>query len=273
MKFTVFGASGFIGGQLVNKLNAQDGNIVSAPMRHDITTNLDKILSQDLGHVFYCIGLTANFRDHPFATVEAHVCLLNRILEQGHFSSLTYLSSTRVYEGSDKTDESAICHASPSNPEHLYNLSKLMGESLCLNSGCKIKISRLSNVFGSAMQPKNFIRQILQEGAANGKVHFLTAAQSTNDYVSVSDVTHWLPQIALKGKHAIYNVASGKNTSNADIANLLKQNKMTVSYATDAPEWSFPVIDTSALNQEFGHAKNSLSSEFDALYRHFNPSK
>ncbi len=44
MKFTVFGASGFIGGQLVNKLNALDGNIVSAPMRHDITTNLDKIL-------------------------------------------------------------------------------------------------------------------------------------------------------------------------------------------------------------------------------------
>lgn len=273
MKYTVFGASGFVGSQLVNTLNAHDGNTVSAPMRHDLSTNLDKILSCDLGHVFYCVGLTANFRDHPFATVEAHVCLLKRILEQGHFTSLTYLSSTRVYEGSDDTKEGALLHASPSNPGHLYNLSKLMGESLCLNSGRKTKIARLSNIYGLGMKPKDFIRQILQEAIDTGKVRFLTSPHSSKDFVSVSDVVHWLPQIALHGEHAIYNVASGKNTSNADIASLLQKNKITVGYATDAPDWSFPIIDTHRLNQEFGHAKKSISNEFDNLYRSFNPSQ
>ncbi len=273
MRFTVFGASGFVGGQLVNSLNANDENTVYAPLRHDITTDLNKILSHDLGHVFYCIGLTANFRDHPFEAVEAHVCLLKRILEQGHFTSLTYLSSTRVYEGNDTTHESTMLQVSPNNLGHIYNLSKLMGESLCLNSERKTKITRLSNIFGPTMQPKNFIRQVFQDAVTNRKVHFLTAPQSTKDYVSINDVIHWLPQIALQGKHTVYNVASGKNTSNADIAILLKQNGITVSYATDAPEWSFPAVNTSGLNQEFGYASNSLSSEFDALYRHFNQSK
>ncbi len=273
MIFTVLGAGGFIGSQLVETFKAQEGNTIYAPLRQAVTTDLDKILARDLGHVFYCIGLTANFRDHPFDTVEAHVCLLKRILEQGQFESLTYLSSTRVYEGSDTTHESTVLQVSPNNPGHLYNLSKLMGESLCLASGRKTRIVRLSNVFGRTMRPKNFIHQILQEAASSGKTHFLTAPQSAKDYVSVSDVIRWLPQIALHGKHTIYNVANGQNTSNAGIALLLKQNGITVSYAKDAPEWSFPVIDTNRLTQEFDHAQSSLTSELNDLYRCFSQSQ
>ncbi len=270
MKFTILGAGGFIGGQLCNTLNKQKTNTVYAPSRQDIMLNLNNILTYDLGHVFYCIGLTANFRDHPFNTIEAHVCLLKQILEQGCFESLTYLSSTRVYEGATTTQESAALQVSPSNPGHLYNLSKLMGESLCLSSGCKIKIVRLANVFGSNMRPKNFIYQILQEAVSSGKVHFLTAPQSAKDYVSVYDVIRWLPQIALHGKHMIYNVASGKNISNADIASLLEQNGIAISYAMGAPEWSFPVIDTNRLTQEFGDAQSSLFIEFNDLYHCVN---
>ncbi len=273
MIITVFGAGGFIGSELVKALGTKKGISVYAPLRHDVTTDFDKILARDLGHVFYCIGLTANFREHPFDTVDAHICFLKRILERGQFESLTYLSSTRVYEGSDTTHESSTLQVSPSNTEHLYNLSKLTGESLCLSSGLKTKIVRLSNVFGKTMRSKNFIYQILQEAASSGKAHFLTAPESAKDYVSVHDVIRWLPQIALQGKHKIYNVASGKNTSNADIALMFKQNKIAVSYAADAPEWSFPVIDTNCLTKEFGRAQSSLTNEFYDLYRYFSQSK
>lgn len=267
--FTVLGAGGFIGSQLAHALKDKDGADVYAPIRQSKGDIIDEIIDRDLGHVFYCIGLTANFRERPYDTVEAHVCLLRRLLERGRFESLTYLSSTRVYEGAATTNESAILQVSPGNPGHLYNLSKLMGESLCLTSGLIARVARLSNVFGCAMPLQNFISQVLKEAADTGRVRFLTAPQSVKDYVSVADVIRWLPQIALHGVHPIYNVASGENTSNAEIALLLEQKGIAVSFAENAPEWSFPVIDASRLEQEFGGAQSSLPSEFDYLFNCF----
>lgn len=269
MMFTVLGAGGFIGSQLTAALESA-GEAVYAPPHQGGIDTLDEVLERELGHVFYCIGLTANFRNRPFDTVEAHVCILRRILGQARFESLTYLSSTRVYEGAATTHEATILQVSPDNPGHLYNLSKLMGESLCLAGGRKAKVVRLSNVFGGNVRQDNFITQVMKEATNTGRVKFLTAPESAKDYVSVSDVVRWLPQIALHGLHSTYNVASGTNLSNAEIAALLEQKGITVSFAGDAPEWSFPVIDTSRLVREFGGAQSSLSSEFNCLFNCFN---
>lgn len=269
MKFTVLGAGGFIGGQLTGALKSAGNSVYAPPLRQGEIDIFDEVLELDLGHVFYCIGLTANFRSRPFATVEAHVCILRRILERAHFESLTYLSSTRVYEGAATTHEATILQVLPDNPGHLYNLSKLMGESLCLAGGRKTKVVRLSNVFGGDLRQDNFITQVMKEAANTGRVRFLTAPESAKDYVSVADVVRWLPQIAVHGAHSTYNVASGKNMSNADVALLLEQKGIAVSYAADAPEWSFPVIDTNRLAREFGGAQSSLPSEFDNLFNCF----
>lgn len=272
MIFTVLGASGFVGGQLTAALKSEYDATVLTPSLQLGYAALDELLDCDLGHVFYCIGLTADFRSRPFDTVEAHICLLRRFLEQARFESLTYLSSTRVYEGAVTTTESSILQVSPINPGHLYNLSKLMGESLCYASGRKTKVVRLSNVFGHVMRPQNFLYQILKQAVSAGQVHFLTSAQSSKDYVSVMDVVRWLPEIALYGLHPIYNVAGGHNISNSDIAMMLEKKGITVSYSAEAPEWSFPAIDTRRLVQEFGEAQYSLSSEFNSLYSSFQTS-
>ena len=270
MIYTVLGAGGFIGNQLSEALNNEDGADVYAPSCRGKDVISDKILNRELGHVFYCIGLTANFRGRPYDTVESHVCLLRQLLEHGQFDTLTYLSSTRVYEGVSATGEDEILRVAPGNPGHLYNLSKLMGESLCLAGGRKAKVVRLSNVFGNTMPPQNFISQVLREASETGHVKFLTAPESSKDYVSVSDVVRWLPKIALHGKYSSYNIASGKNISNAEVAELLKKRGVGVSFAEDAPKWSFPDIDTRRLVNEFGVAQSSLQDEFDNLLRCFS---
>ncbi len=91
--FTVLGATGYIGSRLVAHLQAQ-GHTVWAPARGDA-----EVFTRPLGHVMYCVGLTADFRTRPFDTVDAHVGLLAEVLRRAQFESLLYLSSTRVYMG------------------------------------------------------------------------------------------------------------------------------------------------------------------------------
>ena len=267
--FTVLGAGGFVGSHLERALKSNGHDEVYAPLRHGKGDILAEVLSRDLGHVFYCIGLAANFRSRPYDTVEAHVCLLRRLLEYGRFDSLTYLSSTRVYEGAVVTNEDAMLQVSPNNSEHLYNLSKLMGESLCLAVGRGVKVIRISNVFGCAMPQQNFISQVLREAVETGRVQFQTAPQSAKDFVSVADVIRWLPQIAIRGSHTIYNVASGQNVNNAEIASWFEMKGISTSFVECAPEWSFPAIDTSRLTLEFGAAQGSLSDEFEDLFNSY----
>ena len=89
---TVIGASGFVGARLVEALTAA-GREVSAPSRDH-----DGLFTRDLGQVFYCAGLTADYLARPFDTVEAHVGLIARILRDARFERLVYLSSTRLYD-------------------------------------------------------------------------------------------------------------------------------------------------------------------------------
>lgn len=267
MKFTVLGATGFIGRNLVEFLRTQN-LIVNAPDHHQPDW-LKQLLSDDLGHVFYCIGLTANFRQRPFDTVEAHVCLLKKILEQGRMDSLTYLSSTRIYENAVGTDETTMLQGIPSNPEHLYNISKLMGESLCLASSNKTKIVRLSNVYGNDINSQNFLTSVLKEAVQNSSVQFLTTPQSSKDYISITEVVRLLPRIAIDGVHSLYNLATGQNTTNANIAIGLEREGVKTSFSEDSKHWSFPKIDVARLNSEFGLVANTLERDLPNLLNYY----
>jgi nucleoside-diphosphate-sugar epimerase len=243
--FTVLGASGYIGGHMVRYLRAA-GHAVYAPRRA-----APGALDQPLGHVFFAIGLTADFRGRPRDTMDAHVGALAELLRCGRFDSLTYLSSSRVYAGLPHGTETAALVANPSDPSDLYNLSKLAGEALCLaQPNPRVRVARLANVFGAAMdrgsEPSaNFLAALIREAAVTGCIRLGTAPGSSKDYVAIDDVARALHRIALHGGDRLYNVASGRNTTNGDIAAVLARlTGSRIEVAPAAPTITYPPIDT-----------------------------
>ena len=262
MSFTVLGACGFIGSALLKRLAAQRAETY-APGRDDLDWK------RNLGHVIYAIGLTADFRDRPLDTVDAHVHKLAEVLRRGRFDTLTYLSSTRVYRGTNDTRETANLSVRPAEGNDVYNISKLMGEALCLAASPAARIVRLANVYGFDPDSDNFLPAILRAAATGGEVRLHTALDSCKDYVAVEDVADVVLRIAASARARLYNVASGRNVTHREIADTLTGLGVRVSVDPAAPVVADPVVRVGRVVEEFGLAPQPLLPRLPKLYADF----
>ena len=163
--FTVLGASGYIGSRLVTHLK-NHGHECQSVRRSDP-------LPKTLGHVVFCIGLTSDFRTRIFDTVEAHVSILTEYIRNLRYESFLYLSSARVYQGlkAEVAEETADLIVNPNNTNDIYNISKLMGEALCLaQANPRVRVVRLSNVFGPHDTSQNFLSSVANSCVNSGEV-------------------------------------------------------------------------------------------------------
>jgi nucleoside-diphosphate-sugar epimerase len=219
------------------------------------------------GHVISCIGLTGDFRTRPLDTAEAHVGVAARCLAGLRCESFLYLSSTRVCARALATDEDAPLPCLPADPSDLYNLTKLTGEALCLaDPRAGVRVARLSNVYSAEPGAGTFLGQIITSGRDTGRVLFRQGPQSEKDYVSLADVVRLLPMIATGGRHRLYNLAAGRNTSHASIATILSASPgWLTDFIPDAPTIRFPPIDIGRLRAEFPAPSGDLASDLARL--------
>lgn len=258
---TVLGASGFIGTNIIRKL-IFDNIPFYAP------TKTDDLLNKDLGDIIYCIGLTSDFRTKPFETINAHVCKLNEVLSTCTFNSLTYLSSTRVYINSTEfvATENDKLLIDPMNSDDLYTLSKLTGERLCLSSGRKTKIIRLSNVIGKTDVSSNFLSSIIFKIKSEGSVQFQQSLSSSKDFIFIDDVVNMILKIVFTGKQYIYNLASGKNTTNETLVlELQKYFSYTFSVVENPTKIIFPSISIEKICSEFKFEPKGFSEQLSLI--------
>jgi len=245
LKFTILGANGFIGSNLVKFLKTKNCEI--------FTPNISEITSENLGHVIYCIGITSDFRERPFDTVNSHVTVLNNFLKNANFESFLYLSSTRVYMNSSSTEEESSIVVNPKKFTELYNISKIMGESICLTSNkVNTRVVRLSNVIGKNFESNDFLFSLIHDAVKKNKIILHSKLESEKDYISIEDVMYLLHEISLRGKHKIYNVASGENFSVKNIINLLKKDTgCNIKISDNAKLNKFKKINVKKLENEF----------------------
>ena len=253
---TVLGAGGWIGAALVAELRRQ-GRPVWAVDRAGLPAWLAERDPQGLsqGPVIDAIGLTADFRQRPHATAEAHVGLLSQVLQRPGIEQLLYLSSTRVYARSADTRETAPLPCLSSDPSDLYNLSKLLGEALVLQDPRPgLKVVRLSNVVGPGQPVSTFVGALLEEARAGGVVTIQQPADTAKDYVTLADVVRLLPLIAQRGQQRLYNLGRGRNTSHAEVAAWLERQGAGVRFASGegaSGGLSFPPLVIERLAAEF----------------------
>jgi nucleoside-diphosphate-sugar epimerase len=257
---TVLGAGGFIGSHLIRRLRERGANCF-APERDE------KITGKNLGHVIYSIGLTADFRTRPFETVDAHVCRLSQVLRDCDFHSFLYLSSTRLYKNNTgPAEEHDPIALSSSNRDDLYDISKLIGESLTLSCDRKTRVARLSNVYGEDFQSKNFLSTILKQAVTQCEVVVRNAPNAEKDYISVHDAVEGLIAIALRGQQNIYNLASGTNVSMQALINRIRELVgCRIAFAPAAPATTFPAISINRMRSEFGFQPSSILGDLEKL--------
>lgn len=262
-KFTIMGATGFIGRNFAKHLQEKNYDVFIAPR------DIKQLAGQQLGHVVYIMGLTGgNARQRPHEAVEVHVTLLSWLLQSCKFESLLYCSSTRIYSAmnpnvpvSEKEPITIMPDAS-----NLFDMSKLMGEVLCQRmENPKVRIARLSNVYGADQSKSTFLGAVLDEVKQTRALTINDQPESVKDYVAVQDVCELLEQIALHGKEHLYNVASGRNVKAQEIGDWVEKAGFPVTFSMKNNLLLFPQIDISRVVSEFGYKPRELKNDFQFL--------
>lgn len=258
-KATLIGGNGYVGRHLLARLH-RDGWACWVPQRDDL-----KLMHRDLGHVFYCAGLTADYAERPFDTVEAHTTLLNQVLRDTTYTSLVYLSSTRLYDslGNSLVNEDSPLTLDPNNPRHVYDLSKALGESLCrVAANGRARVARLSCVWGGLDSSQGFLpdlmRGVLQACKATPKQKRIQVNSSPHfkrDYVHIDDVIDALLALSGEAEFGIYNVAGGRNISNTELFNCIHEaSGCEVKATSDRVVPALPRISIERMVQTFNWA-------------------
>ena len=261
---TVLGSSGFIGSHVLNRIK-QLGLECGAPHREE------DLAGRKLGSVIYAIGLTADFRSKPLDAVDAHVCNLLSLMQTCDFDSLLYLSSTRLYTAqAEVVREDDQIVASSLSPDHLYNISKLMGESLAFSLTAPVRVARLANVYGPDYLSENFLSTLIRDAVTQRRIVLRSSPESAKDYVNVDDVADVLIKIATLGREKLYNVASGRSVATAEITAKLQQlTGCTVESLPGVPKHTFPRISIDRIEREFNFKPRHVLDDLEPLVERY----
>jgi nucleoside-diphosphate-sugar epimerase len=241
---TIIGATGFVGRRLQARLAAA-GWDVFAPAKGDTS-----LFGRDMGVVFYCAGLTADYDRRPFDTVEAHASLVSALARAGRFEQLIYLSSTRLYDSqaAEVVDEATPLIFDPADPRRTYDLSKALGENIALTRAeGRGAVARLSNVFDWQLDAPGFLSGWLIEAARTRDLRLDSSPHIARDYIHLDDVVAGLIAMAEKRVQGVVNVASGEMVANGEIANLFLQAGWKVTFSRDISPATPPRAETARL--------------------------
>lgn len=239
MNILVSGSSGFIGSNLVNKLNKIFINATIIKLDH----NYKRLTLNNLEYDFYfhlAGGQGNTFEDTWNKNVNTLISILHKI--DFKVKKVILASSLAVYGNiTGEVFEDMTC-----KPASYYGFAKMHAEKclefLAMQYGFTFYIARLSSVYGID-QRKQVIYDLIKrflESNYHVKGHLDTA----RDFIHVDDVCNALLLLSTLGNNKIYNVGSGEPITlnvllNIIVKHLKKDNvKITFLDQTCSKIWA-----------------------------------
>lgn len=242
-KLTVFGGGGFIGSNIIKAAEAHGYKALRGEW--EILS-----LNEHMGDIIYCLG--EGDCSLPDEVISSHLAILQKIIKNGKFNRLTYVSSTRLYMNSNDSNESSDLLINYSDNRKLFNLVKLTAESYLQNLNIDYRIVRPSNVYGSAVNSPLFLPSIVRDAVTKKEINMFVDPSYSKDYIHVDDVANLVLKISNRSDHKVYNIGSGENVSAAQIAKIIrKYTNCKVNWKKSNTIETFPVTDISLIKKEF----------------------
>lgn len=189
-----------------------------------------------------------------FGYADDNIFLTQRLTEVPHKKFILF-STVDVYpkDGRSHMEEEVI---SVDDSFSLHGLTKAVSESIVRRVCSDFLILRLSTLLGPFMRPNSLIRMMQDEDCV-----LTLAGDSALNYVSYSDVLHFLKTAIEKGHKGIFNVLSTENIRLDEIAaRILKKKVIFGSYHYEVGH-----IDTAKIK---GIIPSFSETSFDVI-RHF----
>lgn len=216
MKIVISGATGYIGGYLLNHFkNHNKFNVIGASRTKEDNTIVKSNYVDALPPAEVLIHLGENSvisedQSHGDQFVENQVNLAHNLC--GTYSKIIYFSSASLY--SDKG--SRLSHPSdPIQEFNHYQRAKAAVEQV-FKAGTDAVILRLANVYGSQPKKGTILFDILSQ--LNNKVVNLRSLNTYRDYIHLLDIASLMEKILDNHVAGTYNVGSGCCICSEDLA-------------------------------------------------------
>ena len=205
-KISVFGGTGFIGGTFCDMFSDE---VIKIP-RNDRTPQTDNIL--------YFISTTTNYNvfEDLHVDINTNLNLLMEVLQYCKSENIVFnfISSGFVY-GLDVINAK---ETDLPDPRGFYSITKRTAEQLlisfCQTFGCKYRIFRLANVYGTdktISTKKNVLAFLINKLKNNEDIQLYEGGYVLRDYMHVTDICRAIRHVINHGEvDQIYNIATGQ---------------------------------------------------------------
>jgi UDP-glucose 4-epimerase len=228
MKVLITGGDGYLGRNIVESLknhkDISDIVIASRKQGNDITSPqsmLDATKGVDIVFHMAADPLVTSCEKNPEKAFRTNVYGTRNVLEACKENGVKWLlfpSSVHVY---GELRNLPVDEEHPLNPTNVYGITKLLGEELCqiYRRYFPITVMRFFNIYGPG-QEKRVIPDFIEK-ARSGKIDVLGDGRQTVDFIHIDDAVLACMAAMDKMDSGIYNVASGREVSLNDIAEIV----------------------------------------------------